>query len=139
MVRTYLWIPQVDQSILICSICLLEIVHHQVAVSLGGCQYARHQAMEHKPTKGEGRLTETSPCLAITIVNLENIIEIIDCFYEVLAGSQNRADGVHGWNGVWVGAQGLFVGEQGIVDIAKNLRQASYRAVSNRSKSNAMR
>lgn len=77
--------------------------------------------MYSEPTKGGGTLTETAPCLTITIVNFKNIVEIIDCLYEVLAGSQNRADGVHGWNGVWVGAQSLFVGEQGVVDVTKDL------------------
>lgn len=36
-IPTYLGVPQVDQSILIGGICLLKVVHHQVAVSLYKC------------------------------------------------------------------------------------------------------
>lgn len=71
-------------------------------------------------TKGGARLTETTPCLAVAVINFEDLIQILYCLWEILAGPQNGADGVHCWDGVWVCAEALLVGEQGVVNVAEN-------------------
>lgn len=83
-----------------------------------------------EPVKGGLLLTKTTPSFAIAIVDFEDLIEVLNGLWKVLAGPQNCADGVHGLDGVWVCAKALLICEQGIVDIAETFRQASCKAVS---------
>lgn len=78
-----------------------------------------------RPVKGGVVLTQATPSLAIVAVDLEYLVEILNRLWKILAGPQNRADGVHGLDRGWVCAKALLVGEQGIVDIAQTFRQAS--------------
>lgn len=76
-----------------------------------------------------GILTQAAPCLAVGPVNFEDRVEIFDGLGEVLAGSQYGAYGIHGLDRIGVCAGGLLVCEQGVLDIAQELRQAACRCL----------
>ena len=63
--ETYLWIAKMIKRLLVCRVCLLEIVHHQVAMS------------------------KTPPDISIVRVKLEYVVDIINGLVKLFLMAQN--------------------------------------------------
>lgn len=57
----------------------------------------------------EDELTQTTPGLAIVGINLDNLMQVFGCLWELLAGPKHHANGVQGPNGLRVVTKGMFV------------------------------
>jgi hypothetical protein len=110
----YLGVAKVDQGILVGSVRLLQVVHHEVAVAWKGQVSASFPTSLH----GGGR-TKTAPSLSVVSIDLENVLQKVDGLVELLARAQDQADGVEGVDGLPIGAQGALVTRHGLIEIAQ--------------------
>jgi hypothetical protein len=70
-------------------------------------------------------LTNTAPDLAVVLVHGQNRLQIFHSLPKLFLGSEDQADGVQGRDGFLVRSQGIFVREQGIVQVAEDFGEAS--------------
>jgi len=103
-VITHLGIAQVIQSLLVGSISLLQIIHHQVTVA------------------------QATPGLAAGGIQFQDILKVLDGLGELLLGAQDARDGIHGGDGPLVVAQRLFIRVHSTVKVAHEFSQAAYNA-----------
>ena len=71
----------------------------------------------HKPT-------EAAPGLSVRVVQLEDRMQVFRGLGELLARAKNKADRVHGGDGVWVGSQGMLVRSHRIIQVSEQLGEA---------------
>lgn len=100
----YLRVAQVVKSLLIRSVCLLQIIHHKVTVA------------------------QATPSLSAARVKLQNILQVLNRFGELFLCAKDTRDGVHSWNRPLVVTQSLFISIHSTFQIAHQFGQASYRA-----------
>jgi hypothetical protein len=66
-------------------------------------------------------LTQTPPNISVVAVELENVLEILNGFVELLLRPEDAAYGVHGRNGSRIGTQSVFIRNHSFVEIAQKL------------------
>lgn len=81
----------------------MQVIHHQMAV------------------------TQAAPGLSIGRIQLEDILQVLDRFGELLLGAKNARDGVHSGDRPLVVTQGLFVRSHGAIKISHQFSQAPFK------------
>lgn len=114
--KTNFGISQVIESLLISCVGLLQIFHHQVAMPCPSDQRC--------PWPSQIRLrTKASPGFTVVAIKPEYSLEKVDSFREIFLGSENTRYRVHRCDGLAVVCQGSFIGVQGTVQVAHQLRR----------------
>lgn len=70
------------------------------------------------------RPTQATPSLAIVRINLENLMQVLGCFWKVLAGPKHQADGIHSPDGLRVMTKSMFIRLHCLWQVAHNLSKA---------------
>lgn len=117
--KTYLGIRQVIQSLLVGRVSLLEVVHHQIAMTwgllVGDVIGAAH-----------GWDTKTAPDFAVVGVDFYNVPQILDGSGELLQAAQDARNGLHGRDRPVVVSQGMVVALLGALVVVHHLGQAAW-------------
>jgi hypothetical protein len=90
------------QGLLVGRICLLQIIHHQVAMA------------------------EAAPNVAIGLVDFEDSAQVFDSCRKGILGAQNACDALHSRHRPLVELEGLFVALHGTVIVLHLLRQRTH-------------
>ena len=85
---TYLGIGEMVEGLLVSCVSLLQVFHHQEAVTLS--QLASFVPVDDKWS----RFTQATPNFPIGLIQLQYSLQIFDRPREVLSGSQDTGDGV---------------------------------------------
>lgn len=87
------------QRLLVGGVCLLKILHHEVAVS------------------------QAAPDVAIGAIQLDNGLEVFHGARKVFLGAQDARNGRHGGDRELIVSQRLFVGVDGAVEVSHHFGQ----------------
>ena len=117
---TNLGISEVIERLLISRVRLLEVIHHEVAVS--------YQRRVSSACGCRRRLpTQTAPDVPVIRIELQDAVQVVHRFVKLLLRPQDRTDGVHRGNGPRVRAQSVFVRLDRIFQTSNHLEKASYK------------
>lgn len=100
--NAYLRIAQVVESLLVRGVCLLQVIHHEMAVA------------------------QATPSLSIARIQLQNILQVLNRFGKLLFCSKDARDRVHCRDRPLIVTQGLLIGIHRSVQIAHQFSQAAY-------------
>lgn len=84
--KTYLWIAEMIECLLVCRVCLLKVIHHQVTMS------------------------KASPYVSVIRVELEYVVDIIYSLVKLFLMTQYSGNSRHSLNRSRVVAQSMLVG-----------------------------
>jgi hypothetical protein len=72
-------------------------------------------------------VAQATPSLPAAGIQLQNILEILNSFRELLLCPEDAGDGIHSWNRPLVVTQSLFISIHSTLQITHQFGQASYR------------
>lgn len=110
------------ERLLVSRVSLLQIVHHEIAVT-----YARVREVVGGAMGRE--LTETTPDLAIGGIDLQDGPEVFDRLWEMVLRAQDGGNAHHGGHRPLIVLESLFIALVGTVQVLHLLRQATCSAL----------
>lgn len=91
------------QGLLVGGVCLLKVIHHQMAVS------------------------QAAPSFSTGWIQLQDILKILNGLGKLLLSAEDAGDGVHGRDGPLVVTQSLLIRIHSAIEIPHKFSQTAYK------------
>lgn len=97
----YFGVAQMVERLLVSRIRLLQFIHHQIAMA------------------------QAAPDITIVRIQVQNTLEVLDCFGKLLLGAKDTGNGVHGGDRVRVLTESIFIRSHSPIQVSHQFGDAA--------------